>query len=223
MSIDLGNDRLSIGNQLVRAAWRHPDKEAVTCKGKRITFKELNDRVNSLAHGLMEMGIKKGDFVAILMLNSIEYVEAYFALSKMGATAAPLNYRLTPGDIEKLINQCEPVALIFSSEFKDLVERMRPNIKSVKHYIFVGEEKVENTIAYEKLATVYPTAEPDMEIFRDDGQCMNYTSGTTGLPKASIMTHYNNLMQITQIFMEFSPDSNWVFMTVFPMFPEWDS
>lgn len=218
MSIDLGNDRLSVGNQLVRAAWRYPNKEAIVCKGKRVTFKELNARANSLAHGFMDLGLKKGDFVSIILMNCVEYVETYFALAKMGAIASPINYRLTPNDIEQLINQCEAKALIFGSEFKDLVAGLRTKLKSVKHYIYAGEEEVEDTIPYEELATGHSTAEPNVEIFQEDGQYMNYTSGTTGLPKASIMSHFNNLMAVTQATMEFGFDSSWVLMTVFPLF-----
>lgn len=218
MSIDLGNNRLNVGNQLVRAAWRYPDKEAVVCKGKRVTFKGLNSRANSLAHGLMGLGIRKGDFVAIIMMNCVEFVETYFALAKIGAVAAPQNYRLAPKDIEQLINQCEAKALIYGSEFKDLVKNLRSKLKSVKNYIYVGEGEVEDTIPYEELATGYSTEEPKVDIFQDDGQYMNYTSGTTGLPKASIMTHYNNLMAVSQVAMEVGFDSSWVIMTVFPLF-----
>ncbi|MGQ9722124.1 MAG: class I adenylate-forming enzyme family protein [Candidatus Jordarchaeum sp.] len=218
MSIDLGNNRLSVGNQLVRAAWRYPHKEAIVCKGKRVTFKELNNRANSLAHGLMDLGIRKGDFVAIILMNCVEFVETYFALAKIGAIAAPQNYRLTPNDIERLINQCEAKALVYGGEFKDLVASLRTKLKSVKNYIYVGEGEVEDTIPYEELATGHSTEEPKVDILQDDGQYMNYTSGTTGLPKASIMTHYNNLMAVSQVATEVGIDSSWVIMTVFPLF-----
>ncbi len=218
MSIDLGNNRLSVGNQLVRAAWRYPNKEAIVCKGKRVTFKELNTRVNSLAHGLMELGIQKGDFVSVILMNCVEFVETYFALAKIGAIAAPINYRLTPSDIEQLINQCEAKALIYGSEFRDLVGGLRPKLGSVKHYIYVGEGEAEDTVPYGSLAVGHSTEEPAVEIFQDDGQYVNYTSGTTGLPKASIMTHYNNLMAVMQIVLEMGLDWNWVLMTVFPLF-----
>ncbi|MFB0561460.1 MAG: class I adenylate-forming enzyme family protein [Candidatus Lokiarchaeia archaeon] len=218
MSFELGNKCLSVGNQLVRAAWKYPDKEAIVCKGKRVTFKELNTRVNSLAHGLMDLGIKKGDFVSIILMNCTEFVETYFALAKIGAIATPLNYRLIPNEIQQLINRFEPKALIFGSEFKDMVAGMRANLKSIKHYIFIGEGEVEDTTPYEELAIGHSTEEPDVEIYQDDGQYMNQTSGTTGLPKASIMTHYNNLMAVMQLFCEVSVDSSWVIMDVFPLF-----
>lgn len=218
MSIDLGNNRLNVGNQLVRAAWRYPDKEAVVCKGKRLTFKELNSRANSLAHGIMELSVKKGDFVSALMMNCTEYVETYFALAKMGAVIAPLNYRLTPNELIQLINQCKAKALIFGQEFKELVRDLRPKIGTVKHYICVGEEEVEYATPYEDLATGYSTNEPGVDIFQDDGQFMNSTSGTTGLPKASIMSHFNNLAVVMQISLEIGLTSDKVFMTVLPLF-----
>ncbi|MFB0561459.1 MAG: class I adenylate-forming enzyme family protein [Candidatus Lokiarchaeia archaeon] len=218
MSIDLGNNRLSVGNQLVRAAWRYPNKEAIVCKGKRVTFRELNDRANSLAHGLMNLGIRKGDFVAIILMNCVEFVETYYALAKIGAIAAPQNYRLTPNDIERLINQCEAKALVYGSDFKDLVGGLRAKLKSVKNYIYVGEGEVEDTIPYKDLIIGHSTGEPNVEIFQDDGQYMMYTSGTTGLPKAAVMTHFNNLMAVSQVAFEMGIDSSWVLMTVFPLF-----
>lgn len=217
MSIEF-NKHLTVGNQLVRATWRHPNKEAIVCKGKRLTYNELNTRVNSLAHGLMKMGIKKGDFVAAILMNNVELVETYFALAKIGAIAAPQNYRLTPDDIQQLINQCEAKALIYESEFKNLVEGLKPKLKTVKHYIYVGEGEEKVTIPYEKLATGYPTEEPDVPILQDDPQYLNYTSGTTGLPKATIMSHYHNIIVILPVLMELGLDSSWVLLTVFPLF-----
>ncbi|MHA1578576.1 MAG: class I adenylate-forming enzyme family protein [Candidatus Freyarchaeota archaeon] len=216
MSIEF-NKHLTVGKQLVRAAWRYPDKEAVVCKGKRLTYRELNDRVNSLAHGLMELGIQKGDFVAVILMNRSEFVETYFALAKIGAIAAPQNYRLDRDSIEQLINQCEAKALIYESGFKELVDAMRPNLGSVKHYLVVGEE-AEDAVPYERLATGYSTEEPEVEILQDDPQYLNYTSGTTGLPKASLMTHYHNIMVIIPVIMELGLDSSWVLLTVFPLF-----
>ncbi|MFB0561956.1 MAG: class I adenylate-forming enzyme family protein [Candidatus Lokiarchaeia archaeon] len=212
------NKHLTVGNQLLRAVWRHPDKEALVCKGKRVTYRELNTRVNSLAHGLMELGIKKGDFVAAILMNCVELVETYFALAKIGAIAAPQNYRLTPEDIVQLINQCEAKALIYGDEFKDLVDGIRPNLETVKHYINVGEEEAEDTVSYEKLATGYSTEEPDVDILQDDPQYLNYTSGTTGLPKATLMSHYHNIIVILPVLMELGLDSSWVLLTVFPLF-----
>ncbi len=217
MSIEF-NKHLTVGNQLLRAVWRNPNKEAIVCKGKRVTYKELNTRVNSLAHGLMELGISKGDFVAIIFMNCVEFVETYFALAKIGAIAAPQNYRLTPEDIEQLINQCEAKALIYGSEFGDLVDGLRPKIKSVKHYIHVGEDKAKDSISYEKLATGYSTEEPEVDILQDDFQYLNYTSGTTGLPKATLMSHYHNIVVIVPVMMELGLDSSWVLLTVFPLF-----
>lgn len=187
---------LSVGNWLKVTATKFPDKEAVADVGRdrRCTFRELNNRVNSLAHGLMETGAKKGDFVSMLFHNQLEIVETYFALAKIGAVAAPLPYRLAPRELKILIDHCEATTMVFGEGFTATIDALRPEIKTVGKYICAGKEIPQYATPYENLAVGYAITEPDVEISEDDPHYLNYTSGTTGLPKAFLISHYNSCM-----------------------------
>ena len=209
-----------IGNFLKTSAWRYPDKIAVKDADQSIarTYKELNTRVNSLANGLLELGLKKGDFVAVLTYNCIELVEIYFALAKIGAVVAPQVYRLSQREISELVDLCKAKAFIFGNEFSGVVDAIRQKLPSVEHYIGLGETVADKTISFETLAAEYPANEPCVDITEEDPQYLNYTSGTTGLPKAYILCHYNNGVALPMQFDEYriTPDDN--VLIVFPMY-----
>lgn len=211
---------VTVGQFLRTTAVRFPAREAVVDadRGIRRTYAELNRRANSLAHGLLDIGVKKGDFVAVLLHNCVEFVEVYFALAKIGAVVAPQVYRLSAGEIKELVNHCEARAFVFGQAFNALVASIRPELPTVRHYVGVGDELPPDTLAYEDLATGYSTAEPAVEVHQDDPQYLNYTSGTTGLPKAYLLTHYNNAVAVPFQFDEYRVSPEDVVLTVFPMY-----
>ena len=76
----------------------NPSKEVIVYKDKRITYQELNERINALAQGLRDLGVVKGDRVGILLYNCSEFIEIIFAINRLGAVFVPLNYRLAPAE-----------------------------------------------------------------------------------------------------------------------------
>ena len=211
---------ITLGHYIRSSAIRYADKEAVVDadRGTRRTYRELAARVNSLGNGLLASGVKKGDFVAVLFYNCAEFVETYFALSKIGAVIAPQVYRLSPREIKELVNHCEAQAFIFGQEFAPLVDSIRSELPTVKLYVMVGEETPSYAVSYDKLVTGFSTAEPPVEVSEEDPQYLNYTSGTTGLPKAYILTHYANAVGGPLLFDEFRLTADDVVLTVFPMY-----
>ncbi len=211
---------VTIGDFIRSSSIRYPEKIAVVDGDRNIryTYKELNMHINSLANGLIKAGVRKGDFVTVLLYNCIEFVETYFALAKIGAVAAPQVYRLSAGEIKELANLCEPKAFIFGQEFKDVLEKIRPDLPTVSSFVCVGENCPSFAISYEKLVTGYPSSEPEIEVYEEDPQYLNYTSGTTGLPKAYILTHYNNAVALPFQFDGFGVTSEDNILVVFPMY-----
>ena len=120
----------AIGNYVKVAAARYGDREAISCMttGRRLTFRQINQRVNGLANGLLGLGIRKGDNTAFLSYNRHEVVETYFALGKIGSIGLPLNYRLSPQEMVELMTFCDTKNLIFEAAFADLVNDMRPRL-----------------------------------------------------------------------------------------------
>ena len=207
---------LNLGNLSKTAAMACPDKEALIDAnvGKRCTYKELNERANSIANGFLSLGIKKGDFVSLLLMNCAEFVELHHALAKTGAILAPLNYRLSPKELESLINYSDSKALVFGRDFKPLLGDMKIGVEK---YIVVGEESEGDLIGYEELAK-YPSDEPSIEIDEDDVELLEFTSGTTGLPKGYLLTHYMQSTAAIPVIANHDLTFNDRVLIVFPMY-----
>jgi len=212
------NMSANIGMILKKAATWYPDKEAVVYEDTRLTYRQLNERVNKLANGLLALGLKKGDFISIISSNRAEYAEMYFALPKMGAIIAPLNYRLTPDEIEVLISQCQSKAIILEPEFVDLINTLKPKLKSVKQYIVIGNNGKDYMVNYADLIAGSSITEPNVTVCSDDPTYVNYSSGTTGLPKASVMSHFNNLYGCMAKMTDQQVTQNDVFLCAFPLY-----
>jgi len=210
----------AIGNYVKVAAARYGDREAISCMttGRRLTFRQINQRVNGLANGLLGLGIRKGDNTAFLSYNRHEVVETYFALGKIGSIGLPLNYRLSPQEMVELMTFCDTKNLIFEAAFADLVNDLRPRLPGVKQYIAFGEPVPDFALSYEELIRTSPTTEPDVEIDEADPQYLNLTSGTTGLPKAYMLSQYNNAGAGAILTYMHDVTANDVVMTVFPIF-----
>ena len=147
-----------------RAVKEYPNNMAVVYKNTRRTFSDLNVRVNQLANSLLNLGIKKGDRVGILLKNCCEFIEIDFALSKTGIVRVPLNARLTGSDHEYMLNDSGANILIFGEEFTETIQAIKPNLKTVKEFIRVSEgfskENVLDAFDYEDLIKNSPPDEP---------------------------------------------------------------
>ncbi|MGZ6230169.1 MAG: class I adenylate-forming enzyme family protein [Syntrophales bacterium] len=211
---------MAVGRLLKNAAIRYRDKEALSCltSGRRFSYLELNERTNRLANGLMDLGLKKGDMVAFLMTNRSEIVETFFAIGKTGLVGLPLNYRLIAKEIVPMITLTDAKILIFEDTFTNVAEYVRQQLPGIKTYIGIGKGIPEFALDYEKLISNSSPNEPNVEIREEDDYYMNLTSGTTGLPKSYMLTHYNNAGVIIDMTTMFKVTEDDVVMTVFPMF-----
>jgi len=195
-------------------AQRYPDKTAFIFEDRRHTFREVNQRVNSLVNALADLGVGKGDRVGILAYNCSQYFEV-FGLAKAGRVCVPLNYRSVGRELSYLINNSEISALIVESEFVDVVESIRHELDGVRTLICLDAE-VEGMLNYEELIGRFPPDEPTDEIEADDPCILFYTSGTTGRPKAAIHTHRSMVAEATLPHRNLSPDD--IVLCVMPFF-----
>ena len=113
----------NIGSILTRRAELNASREAYvdSQSGLRLTFQELNARTNQVAHVLLDLGVQKGDRVGIMMMNSAEFIEAYFAIAKIGGVVVPLNWRLVADELEFILKDSGTTTLIYGDEFSELV------------------------------------------------------------------------------------------------------
>ncbi len=161
---------------------------------KEITWKEFNDQANRIASALIKMGVNKGDRVVHLMTNCIEWLPIYFGILRTGAWAVPLNFRFVAETIKRCIITAEAGVLIFGEEFIDRINSVKPELdETVRQYIFVGpkSQKPDYAEYYEDLFSVEQAENPGVGIDINDEAALYFTSGTTGTPKATLITHRN--------------------------------
>jgi acyl-CoA synthetase (AMP-forming)/AMP-acid ligase II len=173
-----------------------PERTAMAVNTQTRSFMEMQDRVNRLANALQAMGIGQGDKIAVMALNSMEYVEAYYAAAKLGAVFVPLNYRAKQEELSYMCNNSEAAALFVSERYLDLCASIRPELKTVRQFIAI-DTKAEGMEHYPDLLARH---EPD-EVFTDiqdmDPTIVIYTSGTTALPKGVVLTYLGMSVYVT--------------------------
>jgi long-chain acyl-CoA synthetase len=199
---------------LNRNAKTYPDKTAFIFEDKRYTFKEVNQRTNSLINALASMGVKKGDRVGLLAYNCSQYFEV-FNVAKAGMICVPLNYRSVARELVYLINNSEANTLILEKEFVDTILPIRHELTGVKNFICL-DAAVESMASYEQLISSFPPDEPADEVETDDPCTLFYTSGTTGRPKGALHTHKSILAEAAAVGQNFTPDD--IALCVMPFF-----
>jgi acyl-CoA synthetase (AMP-forming)/AMP-acid ligase II len=186
--------RLLLGEMMARNARKFPDKEALIFGDTRLTYRQLNARINRLAHALMDLGIKRGSKVAILSFNNNQFMEAYFALGKIGGVAVPLNFRLHPEELAYNINNSDSEALIVGEAFVETARGIQKDIPQVRNYISISDQPVDGMLHFESWTAKYPEEEPLVLVEEDDPAFIMYTAGTTGKPKGAVITHKNEMV-----------------------------
>lgn len=184
-----------VGDYLGRRALYTPDLLAVVDAGKTphrtFTYSELNNRANRLANWLRDgAGIVKGDRVAVLAYDGVEYLDAFFACGKLGAVLTGLNRRLHWRELLQLLEKVTPSVLIFSDEFKEAVEQFSQHAPSIQHYLHLDGSGIATSRYYEKTlsdSVLRPVTTESVN--EEDIACLIFTGGTTGLPKAAQISH----------------------------------
>ncbi len=183
-----------------------PDRTAISFEGKRYSYAELTERVNRLADSLSKLGVQKGDRVAILQTNCNQYVEAYFATAKLGGIFVPLNFRAKQEELNYLLNNAEASVLFVGAPYFDLVNSIRSELPSIKHYIGI-DGKAENMLNYDELLALgSPEEKTFAEINDDDFTVLMYTAGTTGRPKGVPQSHNSYVVYVLQNVSPPDPD-----------------
>ncbi|MBQ5398987.1 MAG: acyl--CoA ligase [Ruminococcus sp.] len=156
---------------------------------KQLTWGEFNIRANRFANLLLTRGIKKGDKVAILLMNCLEWLPIYFGILKAGAVAVPLNFRYTADEIKYCLEKSDSDVLVFGPEFIGRVEQIIGSVAKVKNTFYVGDDCPSFADSYEKMISHCSSIAPSIYITDDDDGAIYFSSGTTGFPKAILHAH----------------------------------
>lgn len=195
---------MNLSMLLTKTARMFPDKAAFIHKDRHIAYSQFSVRVNRLANVLKQLGLKKGDNVAILQYNYPETYEAMFACFKSGMGAVPINFRLHPKEIAFIVDHSEARAVILSSEFNDAIISVRDMISKANHLITLDGAEGE-LLSYESLLESASDEFVDVDVSPDDLAWLFYTSGTTGMPKGAMLTHRNLLAMTMNFYADIAP------------------
>lgn len=156
---------------------------------REITWSVFDEKANRVANMLLGRGIRKGQKVAILLMNCLEWLPIYFGILKAGAVAVPLNFRYTADEIEYCVKLAEADVLFFGPEFIGRVEDVVPSIGAERLLFFVGDTCPSFAEDYHRATANCSSAAPKVLVDDEDDGAIYYSSGTTGFPKAILLTH----------------------------------
>jgi len=167
-----------------------PERTAVVCGDRRVTYGEVEERANRLAHHLAANGVGKDDCVGIYSMNSIEWVETMLAAFKLRAVPINVNYRYVESELRYIFDNADLKALVHQRQYAPLVDAVLPDCPLLKHVIVVedGSDVAFNGTAFEE-AVASGAPERDFGARSDDDLYILYTGGTTGMPKGVVYRH----------------------------------
>jgi acyl-CoA synthetase (AMP-forming)/AMP-acid ligase II len=157
-----------------------------------ITYREFDEQCNRLAHAMLELGIRRDQNVGIAEYNTPAFLEVTAAAWKIVARAVSLNFRFKEWELKHVIEDACMSAVFFNEDLADRMINLRPELPGVKHFVIIGERRVEGMLNYSDLFPGRPSSDPKVpwENFRgDDIVVLMYTGGTTGYPKGVIYPH----------------------------------
>ncbi len=197
--------RNNVGLILAKRAHLSPTLEAVVEPGgRRLCYAELDARSNRIANALAGLGIGKGDRVALLLMNGLEFIEAFFGVAKLGAIVVPVNWRLVPDELAFILKDSGSRVLVYGGEFADHVADLQgrgAGGTQIEHWVHVGDagSRADFALDYDEIQGAASDTQPEIVAAEDDLLYIMYTSGTTGLPKGAVHTHASALWALLTI------------------------
>ncbi len=164
---------------------------------REITWRVFDEKANRMANMLLSRGVKRGDKVAILMMNCLEWLPIYMGILKSGAIAVPFNFRYSADEIQYCADLAEVDVLLFGPEFIGRVESIVDSLSKNRLLIFVGETCPTFAESYRELVADCSSEKPAIEIKDSDDAAIYFSSGTTGFPKAILHKHLSLMTAAT--------------------------
>ncbi|MEN6509460.1 MAG: AMP-binding protein, partial [Smithella sp.] len=209
---------MNIASFLTNTAARVPDKTAIRFKGTAITFRELNAKVDAMAHGLSKVGLKPGDACILMTTDSPNWPIVYYALAKVGAVVVPVNPIYKQRELEHSFRDSGAKAFVGHSGYLAEAIPAMDKIPEIKIRIAEGKNPPKGFTPLEDLFLKDAGEYPIYPTKPDDAWVIMYTSGTTGMPKGAVLTHFNLMKdaEVVAVVRHTEPDD--VVFSVLPLF-----
>jgi fatty-acyl-CoA synthase len=211
---------MNIGEWSAKRAHLHPNRLFLKQEDLCCTNQQFDQRVNRAAHALLQMQVGKGDRVAVLMVNGSAFLEIFFACAKIGAVLVPLNHQLAAPELRKIIINCTPRLLIYSTSFGMTVEQLKASDTSVFSYRLHPEGTFAAVKAFADLPYEDAGLEPVLtwDVGLTDPVVIMFTSGTTGTLKGAVLTHQNFLFGAIHALLSYGLNPGTISLVVAPLF-----
>lgn len=203
---------------LEKNALEFPEKVCLTEKDIVITWKDFNETSNKLANWLIGKGVKKGDKIALIMKNCIDWLPIYFGILKAGAVAVPINYNYDASEMKYCIEISECSSIICSRDFVKEVEFIRSRISTVKIIVFTCNQVDSFGEDYSEILSESSCSNPGIVLSSDDMSAIYFSSGTTGFPKAILLNHKSLLSSAITEQRHHSQTVNDIFLIIAPLY-----
>jgi fatty-acyl-CoA synthase len=207
---------------LRHAERQYAGRTAIVCGQRRFSYQQFGERVGLLAGALLEAGIKPGDRVAYLGVNTHRLMEAYYGVLEAGAILLPLNIRLAPAELTYVLNDAGATVLFIEQPFIPLVESFRESLSAVKMFIQLDGTPEASWMARDNYDTMLRRAKPhraDINLIDEDEVAeIFYTSGTSARPKGVMLSHRNIYLHALQVCMAFQVENGTTELHTIPLF-----
>ena len=206
---------------LSNTASRYPHNVGFSLRGNNLTYGELDELTNRLANGLSNLGVEKGDNIMLLLPNSLEFVVGYYGILKAGGTAVPVNPLCRASELQHYIRDSAAKCIITSKEcyaiIKEIGDEAKPEI-----IILADAQGVDGVVSLQEILTKCSPTPPRLDLNpREDVAVIQYTGGTTGLPKGAMLTHYNLVSNAIQNAVWFRWGTDDTIVGLLPFYHSW--
>lgn len=207
----------NLGELLSLSSQKHPHRIAIVFGQKKITYKTLNETSNHIAAGLIELGLKKQDRIALFLDNCPEFVTSYYAVVKAGGVVVPINYMFKMEEAKHILQDSGATSLITSRTYLDMAEELRLRVDSLKTIITTRKAK-DHTIDFGSIRKTDTDILNRISVDPHDLAVILYTSGTTGHPKGAMLSHCNLISNAMDSSRAIETNYKNAFICILPLF-----
>lgn len=201
-------------------AKNNPNDVAINFYDKSLTFQQLYQRVNALANSLLDLGVRKGDHIAVYMRNRVEMPEIFYAISSVGAVCVPINYMVVGDGLVQLLNSSDSKYIFLEPDLQPQFEQVKGQLRIIHDdtTIMLGSQSSGNYVFYEKLLKNGSQDDPGIMVTSQDTAAIIYSSGTTSLPKGIVFTQDILINRVLHAAVEWKMNYSAVSLISIPMY-----